>query len=628
MEPLKQELKPLTKVVSEWVHEYFKKTDLDISEEGNRATYEFTGEDSGDFNYKGYVEVYEERAAVEVYLYAPVGVPGRRRKEVAELLARINYGLSVGQIGLNFESGKIRYKGTIEVKDGALSVAMVNIMVDRGMSILDNFLPAVNAVAYTNDSPADAFAKVDDDAPKKEKASLPDAESLKDVWPWDRFVGIAPIQAWASDLQRAVEAKADIDAWALAGRAVVIVNSDEAYCREALRCVAATSGMKFVPIPVSEVLELSPPSAFRSMAPLLVYLEPGRWMQAEGDEDESAEDAERVEQFQSQLVDGLRDFNPGRPVVFAVSAIKLDDVSERLRQVGLFERFMTLPQRSLEMVGMDFIDKLGRERCGASMLDSPGKVGKLISWSFGQLEQRDLALLSMKRIHVREKRLLEFLDLVHITTHDLLEEGIPQPVQEAVRRQTAYHEAGHAVVSVLETGGKDVPDYTSIVPGASGFGGITVESYGFYYAKGDDQTTYQDFRQKVRIGLGGRAAEELSVGAENISNGASGDLESATKSAWSAFAHWGFTPSMEDPGRSESNLAVVFGKATDSEFAHFEKLIRDFLATEYRVVREMLTANRALLDDVAERLMWDPVVDQDELTAICAKHDVATLGSN
>lgn len=102
---------------------------------------------------------------------------------MAELLARINYGLSVGQIGLDFESGKIRYKGTIEVKDGALSVTMVNIMVDRGMSMLDNFLPAVNEVAYTNDSPADAFAKVDGDAPKKEKASLPDADSLKDVCP-------------------------------------------------------------------------------------------------------------------------------------------------------------------------------------------------------------------------------------------------------------------------------------------------------------------------------------------------------------------------------------------------------------------------------------------------------------
>ena len=198
MEPLKQELKPLTKVVSEWVHEYFKKTDLEIAEDGNRATYEFTGEDSGDFNYSGYVEVYEERFAVEVYLYAPVSVPERKRKDVAELLARINFGMLAGQISLNFDSGKIRYKGTLEVKDGALSVAMVNIMVDRGMSILDHFLPAVLDVAHANTSPADAYAKVDEDAPKKEKERLPDADDLSNVWPWERFLGSAPIQAWAA----------------------------------------------------------------------------------------------------------------------------------------------------------------------------------------------------------------------------------------------------------------------------------------------------------------------------------------------------------------------------------------------------------------------------------------------
>ena len=87
MEPLKQELNPLTKVVSDWVHEYFKSTDMEISEDGNRATYEFTGEDGGDFKYTGYVEVFEDRFAVEVYIYSPLIVSERKRKEIAELLA-------------------------------------------------------------------------------------------------------------------------------------------------------------------------------------------------------------------------------------------------------------------------------------------------------------------------------------------------------------------------------------------------------------------------------------------------------------------------------------------------------------------------------------------------------------
>ena len=626
MEPLKSEMKPLTKVVSEWAHEYFKNTDLEISEDGDRATYEFTGEDSGDFNFNGYVEVYEDRFAVEVFLYAPVSVPERKRKDVAELLARINFGLVAGQISLNFQTGKIRYKGTIEVKDGTISVVMLNMMVDRGMSMLDHFLPSILAVSHANVTAVDAYAEVDDDAPKKEKVVLPAIESSQNVWSWDRILGNTPLKLWAEDVKRAIDNKSDVEGWALAGRAVILINDDETYCREALRRVASDAGMKFIYIQDGDVLNMPPASGFRSMSPLLVYLEPGRWMLESGEDDESAEETERIDKFQSRFSAWLREFSPSKPVVFAVSARQLDHVAEKLRQVGLFERFISLPPRSLELTGDDFIESLGRERCAPSLLSAPGKIGRLITWNFDQSEQRDLAILSLKRIQVRESRPLEFLDLVHISTHDLMEEGLVQSPLESVRRQTAYHEAGHAVLAVLESGGMDIPDYTSIVPGAAGFGGITVESYGFYFSKNDDQITYQDFRRDIRVSLGGRAAEELLVGAEGVSNGATGDLKNVAKQSARAFARWGFAPAMEKPGQSESNLSVILGDPTPSEYAHIEKLAREFVADEYRYAVRKLTEHRELLNDVAERLLWDPVVDQDELTDICKKHGVVFNG--
>ncbi len=615
----KNEMKPLTKVVSDWVHEYFKKHDLDITEEGNRATYQFTGEVSGDFNFRGYVEVYEERPGIEVYLYAPGTVPERRRSEVAELLARINYGLVMGSIGLDLEDGTLRFKDAIDVKDGILSITMVNALVDRGMAILDDFLPAVMAVTHANVLPKDAYAEVTE-GKKRKKPEIPPEEDLSDAPPWERFLGSDPLRAWANELQVAIENKADKDAWSLIGRNAVLINSDENYCRDVLRRVAADSGMRFIHIPASEVMSMPPASAFRSMAPVLVYLEHGRWMLDKGGEENDNEDAERVTKFHSSFSEWLREFNPAKPVVFAVSAIKLDDVAERLRQVGLFDRFMTLPDQSMGSMGQDFIEEIGRDSCGPSMLESPGKVGQLIRWNFNKIEQRELAVLTLKRLQSRHKRPIEFLDLVHISTHDLIEEGIPRSVQEEVRRQTAYHEAGHSVIRVLETAGQDIPDYTSIVPGASGFAGVSVLSYGFSYAKGDEQTTYQDLRQSVRISLAGRAGEELAVGVENVSAGACSDLEKATSFSCDAFAYWGFSPSMDQPGRSESNLAVIIGKPTSSEYAHIESLSREFLATEYQIVLEKLAANRALLDEVAERLMWDPIVDQKELAEICSKH--------
>jgi hypothetical protein len=79
---------------------------------------------------------------------------------------------------------------------------------------------------------------------------------------------------------------------------------------------------------------------------------------------------------------------------------------------------------------------------------------------------------------------------------------------------------------------------------------------------------------------------------------------------------------MEKPGQSESNLSIIIGDPTPSEYAYVEALTRDFIATEYRIVREKLTTHRALLDEVASRLLWDPIVDQNELAEACKKHGV------
>jgi hypothetical protein len=79
---------------------------------------------------------------------------------------------------------------------------------------------------------------------------------------------------------------------------------------------------------------------------------------------------------------------------------------------------------------------------------------------------------------------------------------------------------------------------------------------------------------------------------------------------------------MEKEGQSGSNLSIIRGTPTPSEYAHVEKLVREFVAEEYRYVIKTLTDNRGLLDDVAARLLWDPIVDQDELAELCIKHNV------
>ena len=83
---------------------------------------------------------------------------------------------------------------------------------------------------------------------------------------------------------------------------------------------------------------------------------------------------------------------------------------------------------------------------------------------------------------------------------------------------------------------------------------------------------------------------------------------------------------MEKPGASGSNLSIVIGTPSPSEFAHTEALVRGFLATEYAAVTELLRANRRLLDTITERLLWDPVIDQSKLRALCVETGVMVGG--
>jgi ATP-dependent Zn protease len=122
---------------------------------------------------------------------------------------------------------------------------------------------------------------------------------------------------------------------------------------------------------------------------------------------------------------------------------------------------------------------------------------------------------------------------------------------------------------------------------------------------------------KVHLSLAGRVAEELRFGASLISSGSRSDLISATELASEAFAFWGFAPGMEDDAFAGSNLAIIDPETiTPSEYAHVEKLVREFLAEEYGHVKETLTTYHRLLESVAEELLKREVLDRDAILAL------------
>lgn len=606
----------LTDVVRAWARESIPSAEISTQHDGDRATlnYNATG-DHDQFSYRAFFEITESKYLIQFFLYAPIKVPMARRQPVAEAIVRFNHNFLLGYLDLDMEDGGIRYYAAMMFKDGALAPPMLEHLQVAGVSSLDQALPALMAVAFGTLDPAEAL---DQSSPGELTLPAPD---LGPAPPWERLTGADVLQQWAYELMAARVAK-DAEEWRLAGQGVVLLAEDFACCLAALRRVAAEAGYRLVMIEADDVMDMPAPSLFAPLAPVLLYLAPGRWSRPRQG-DETPEWNAEVEGFQRKLAQWVRSFDLAKPVVYVTSARQPGKMADVLDGPGRFNRCLVLPPPSLEALGENFLDDLGRARCAPSLLEAPGKLGKIVYDQRDYQAWRSRALLFLQRLHRRTGQPLRFLDLMYIETHGFVEEGACRTQNAPLEHQrVATHEAGHAAVAILDSGGRNIPDYCSIVPGVH-FKGVVHESVAYHQSLGD-RRTFMDLRHDIRISLGGRIAEEMVFGPEQVSSGAASDLENCYNNASTAFFYYGYAPDMGAPGASASNLCILVGTPSPSEFAHNEKLVRRFLASEYAATMMLLKENRALFNAIADRLMRNQILDQTELQALCTDKGIVT----
>ena len=190
------------------------------------------------------------------------------------------------------------------------------------------------------------------------------------------------------------------------------------------------------------------------------------------------------------------------------------------------------------------------------------------------------------------------------------------PLLRHVLESTAYHEAGHALAAIINSGGAEIPEYATAIPGTLPSGGsfLGVVAHAISNSEHEDYTeSFLDLCHTVRHALAGRAAEELIYGVENVSSGASNDLEKATQLAFRHFAISGFAPGMARAENSGQNLAIYLGLkeglerlASPAQIDRLYGLAREFLASEYAATLELLQSHRRLLDMIVDRMIGTP----------------------
>jgi len=435
----------------------------------------------------------------------------------------------------------------------------------------------------------------------------------------DDFRRIESIKAWSDEVKLQIENSANKKDWDLVGHAVVLVNDDEEIARDLFCLLAKNSGLNFLYLNADEVMDtLNQHKIPNEIGPCMVYIENGLWSKKS---DKKNEDAACTD-FQEHLSSLISAFNPNHPVVFATSIESMSQLSKSLRKVGVFDRSFELVESSLQEKGQDFLKLLGLNVCSSNLKKDLGKVGKLIDAELSDYRRQAIFALHLKRLAYREKRKLDFIDLVNLAMRGLAEADTYPDNSEETMQIVAAHEAGHALVAIIDSDGENVPDYATAFP-EKNYNGVVAESYAFGYST-YGRHSYADYRHKVRIALAGRAAEQFAFGHENVTvRSASSDLEHATRLCRQMFGFYGISPEMEIAESAGSNLCVIIDAPSASEMEKVERVSQQYLQRQYQAVLNMIANNSHLFDAIKNMLLQNRVLAQDELSKL-----VKTLSPN
>lgn len=202
-----------------------------------------------------------------------------------------------------------------------------------------------------------------------------------------------------------------------------------------------------------------------------------------------------------------------------------------------------------------------------------------------------------------------------------------QVVIEKERVLTAYHESGHAIVSGFLEDNDKVHMITIIPRGRSG--GFTA-----YLPQEDAKfMTKRQMQHKLISLLGGRAAEEVVL--DDISTGASNDIERATKIAHAMVTKYGMSkrlgPMMYGGDDSEVFLGEELGKNkqySDKIAYEIDSEMRELIDEAYNKALNILNENIDLLHALANRLLEKETIGQEEYEAIFDKYTKTKIHEN
>ncbi|WP_320821171.1 ATP-dependent zinc metalloprotease FtsH [Thalassolituus sp.] len=191
-------------------------------------------------------------------------------------------------------------------------------------------------------------------------------------------------------------------------------------------------------------------------------------------------------------------------------------------------------------------------------------------------------------------------------------------MSEKEKTNTAYHEAGHAIV------GRIVPEHdpvykVSIIPRGRALG-VTM----FLPEEDRHSISKRGIESNICSLYGGRIAEEMTLGKDGVTTGASNDIERATKYARNYVTKWGLSDKLGAQLYSEDEQNSYLGSAGGGQMSHLsddtariiDAEVRNLLDTCYQRSVKILEENREKLEMMKDALMEYETIDADQIDDI------------
>ena len=316
------------------------------------------------------------------------------------------------------------------------------------------------------------------------------------------------------------------------------------------------------------------------------------------------------EQTLNQLLNEIDGFEPSKGIVCLAATNRPEILDKALLRPGRFDRRIIVDRPNLQ--GRLDTLKVHTRKIKLSEDVDLRKIAQATAGAVGAdlanlVNEAALRAVRKGRQAVNQEDLLVSFETVIAGT-----EKKNTVLTDMEKRLVAYHEVGHALVAALEKHSQPVSKIT-IVPHTSGALGYTMQMP----EEEKFLSTADELRTELKTLVGGRAAEQIVFGVQTT--GASNDIQRATALARAMVTQYGMSEKFGLMSTASVQHQYLDGQAymdcAQSTAAEVDAEVKDILETAYTAAKQLLSDNRALLDEISEFLLVKETITGDELMA-------------